>query len=72
VTTINFFLWGFVKDNVCFPPLPTTLHELKTRIIEVLANTDQVILHNVWQKVEYSVKNKRLESTFRIAQENPC
>jgi hypothetical protein len=42
---MDFFLWGFVEDNVCFPPLPTTLHELKTWIRE--ADTDQVILHNV-------------------------
>jgi hypothetical protein len=34
-------------------PLPTTVHELKTRIREPSANTDQEILHNVWQEVEY-------------------
>jgi hypothetical protein len=50
---MNFFLWGFVKDNVYVPPLPTTLHELKTRIREACANTDQEILHDVWQEVEY-------------------
>jgi hypothetical protein len=41
-----------VKDNVYVLPLPTTLHELKTRIREACANTDQEILH-VWQEVEY-------------------
>jgi hypothetical protein len=46
-------LWGFVKDNVNVPPLLTTLHELNTRIREACANTDQGILHNVWQEVEY-------------------
>jgi hypothetical protein len=40
-----------VKDNVYIPPLPTTLHEPKKRIRE--ANTDQEILHNVWQEVEH-------------------
>jgi hypothetical protein len=49
---MDFFLWGFVKYNVYVPPLPTTLHELKTRIREACANTDQEILH-VWQEVEY-------------------
>jgi hypothetical protein len=49
---MDFFLWGFVKDNVYIPPLPTTLPELKTRIREASANTDQEILHNVWQEVE--------------------
>jgi hypothetical protein len=42
-----------VKDNVCFPPLPTTLPELKTRIRKACLNNDQEILHNVWQEVEY-------------------
>jgi hypothetical protein len=46
-------LWGFVKDNVYVPLLPTTLHELKTRIREACPNIDQEILHNVWQEVEY-------------------
>jgi hypothetical protein len=50
---MDFFLWGFIKDNVYVRPLPTTLHELKTRIREACANTDQEILHNVWQEVEY-------------------
>jgi hypothetical protein len=53
LTPMDFFLWGFVKDNVYVPPLPTTLPELKTRIREVSANSDQEILHNVWQEVEY-------------------
>jgi hypothetical protein len=44
---------GFVKDNVYVPPLQKTLHELKTRIREACANTDQEILQNVWQEVEY-------------------
>jgi hypothetical protein len=50
---MDLFLWGFVKDNVYVLLLPTTLHELKTRIIEACANTNQEILHNVWQEVEY-------------------
>jgi hypothetical protein len=50
------FLWGFVKDNVYVPPphpLQTSLHELKTRISEACVNTDQEIVDNVWQEVEY-------------------
>jgi hypothetical protein len=34
------------------PDIPTTLHELKTRIREACGSTDQEILHNVWQEVE--------------------
>jgi hypothetical protein len=53
LTQMDVFLRGFVKDNVYVPPLPTTLHELKTRVREACVNTDQEILHNVWQEVEY-------------------
>jgi hypothetical protein len=35
------------------PDVLTTLHELKTWIREACANTDQEVLHNVWQEVEY-------------------
>jgi hypothetical protein len=50
---MDFFLWSFVMDNVYVPLLPKTLHELKTRIREACANTDQEILYNVWQEIEY-------------------
>jgi hypothetical protein len=49
---MDFFLSGFVKNNVYVPLLPTTLHKLKTETREVCANTDQEILHSVWQEVE--------------------
>jgi hypothetical protein len=26
---LNFFLWGFVKDEVYVPPMPMTLNNLK-------------------------------------------
>jgi hypothetical protein len=42
-----------MKDTVYVPPLPTTLHEVKTWIREACANTDQKILRNMWQEVEY-------------------
>jgi hypothetical protein len=50
---MDFLLWGFVKDNVYGPPLPTTLHEFKPRMSETCVKTDQEILHNVWLEVEY-------------------
>jgi hypothetical protein len=39
------------KDNVYVPALPTTLHELKTRIREAFVNIDQEILHNVYRRL---------------------
>jgi hypothetical protein len=60
LTPMDFFLCGFVKRNVYVPPLPTTLHELKTRIREAWTKTDQEILHNVWQEVEYRLDVARV------------
>jgi hypothetical protein len=57
---------SFVKDNVYVPPLPTTLHQFKTRITEACANTDQEILHNVWQEVEYRFDAARASSGAHI------
>jgi len=31
-TTCDFFLWGYVKDQVYVPPLPSSIPELKVRI----------------------------------------
>jgi hypothetical protein len=45
LTPMDLFLGFFVKDNVYVLPLPTTLHEFKTRIKEACANIDQEILH---------------------------
>jgi hypothetical protein len=50
---IDFFWWGFVKDNFYVRSLLTTLYELKTWIREACVNTDQEILHNMSQEVEY-------------------
>ena len=31
-TPCDFFLWGYVKDQVYIPPLPASIPELKVRI----------------------------------------
>ena len=31
-TPCDFFLWGYVKDQVYVPPLPTSIPEMKVRI----------------------------------------
>jgi hypothetical protein len=47
MTSMDFFLLGFMKGNVYVSPLPTTLQELKTRIRETCENNDQEILQRV-------------------------
>ena len=48
LTPCDFFLWGYVKDLVYVPPLPTSVDDLKTRITEVLKTIDPDMLVRVW------------------------
>jgi hypothetical protein len=50
---LDFFLWGFVKDGVYFPPILITLNNLKDRIRTATAKLDRPLMQNVWQEVEY-------------------
>ena len=53
LTLCDFFLWGNVKGLVYFPPLPTSVDDLKTRITEALKTIDPDMLVRVWQEMEY-------------------
>ena len=53
LTSCEFFLWGYVKDLVYVPPLPTSVDDLKTRITEALITIDLDTLVRVWQDMEY-------------------
>jgi hypothetical protein len=52
LTPMDFFLWGFCEVQSVRVLLPTTLHELKTRIRGLCKHLSG-ILHNVWQETEY-------------------
>jgi hypothetical protein len=51
----DFFLWGYVKDQVFVPLLPRDLADLKAWIIAAVKNTDAPMLMCVWQKLEYHI-----------------
>ena len=53
LTVCDFFLWGFIKDNVYVPPLPKTLPELRKRINTAIENVTQDMLERVWREWEY-------------------
>ena len=53
LTVCDFFLWGFVKNNVYIPPLPKTLPELRERINTAIGNAAQDMLERVWREWEY-------------------
>ena len=45
-----FSFWGFVKDKVYVPPLPTNLLELRDRIGEAVAAATPDMIINVWEE----------------------
>ncbi|GBM65125.1 hypothetical protein AVEN_70844-1 [Araneus ventricosus] len=53
LTTCDFFLWGYVKDKVYAPPLPTTLQALQERITAAVTDIDGNMLLNVWRERDY-------------------
>jgi len=54
-TPCDFFLWGYVKDQVYVPPLPTSILELKVRIRTATETTTADILQTVWKELDYHV-----------------
>ena len=53
LTPMDFFLWGFVTDQVFVPPLPANVVELRTRITAAVAKVTPEMLHSVWQETDY-------------------
>ena len=54
LTTCDFFLWGYIKDRVFFPPLPVSLNELKQGITTAVASVDKDMLRYVWDRIRLS------------------
>ncbi|GBM95698.1 hypothetical protein AVEN_93187-1 [Araneus ventricosus] len=49
----DFFLWGYVKDEVYVPPMPTTLRALQERIHAAVTDIDGNMLLEVWTELYY-------------------
>ena len=49
----DFFSWGFVKDAVYVPPLPTNLNDLRNRITAAVNSVTQDIRHEDWDEFNY-------------------
>ena len=48
LTPLDFFLWGFVKGKVYYPPLATSIDELKERIRVAVTQVTPELLKKVW------------------------
>ncbi|GBL89794.1 hypothetical protein AVEN_179577-1 [Araneus ventricosus] len=53
LTPCDFFLWGYVKDEVYAPPMPKTLQAVQERITAAATDIDGNMLLNVWTELDY-------------------
>lgn len=51
LTVCDFFLWGYIKDKVYVPPLPTNLEELKIRIKDAV----NAVTPDIISKFDYRI-----------------
>ena len=66
LTPMDFFVWGFVKDQVFVPPLPANVVELRTRITAVVAKVTPDMLRSVWQETDYRWEVCRITNASHI------
>ncbi|PNF14636.1 hypothetical protein B7P43_G12012 [Cryptotermes secundus] len=55
LTVCDFFLWGYVKDHVYVPPLPTNLDDLKHRITTAINSVHRDMLIRAWEEFSYRI-----------------
>jgi len=51
ITTLDFFLWEYVKDKVFSTPVPD-ITNLKARITDVFATITEARLENTWRETD--------------------
>jgi len=54
-TPCDFFLCGYVNDQVYVPPLPAIIPELKVRIRTAIETITADTLQTVWNELDYRV-----------------
>ena len=59
-TPCDFFLWGYVKDQVYVPPFTASIPELKVRIRTAIETITADMLQTVWKELDYRVDVCRL------------
>ena len=60
LTPLDFFFWGFIKDQVYATPVRDIV-ELRHKIMNAIGNVTQVMLTNTWrnfqQRLDFMVQN---------------
>ena len=62
----DFFLWGYVKDQNYFPPLPASIPEPKVRIRTSIETVTVDMLQTVWNELDYRVDICRITNGAHI------
>ena len=65
-TPCDFFLWGYVKDQVYIPPVPASILELKVRIRTAIETITTDMLPTVWNELVYCVDVCRITKGAHI------
>jgi hypothetical protein len=52
ITTLDFFLWGYVKDRLYATPI-RDVAELHRKITDVIRSITSDMLNNTWAEIEY-------------------
>ena len=66
LTPCDFFLWGYVKDQVYIPPLPGSIPELKVRIRTAIETITVDMLQTIWNELDYRVDVCRITKGAHI------
>ena len=66
LTLCDYFFWGFVKDTVFVPPLPTNLQELHNHITAAVALVDRDMLTRMWNEMDYPIDVCRITKGGQI------
>jgi hypothetical protein len=60
---LDFFYWGYIKDEVYVLPLPAALETLKERIQNAVGNIHCELLESVWPETKYFFDVRTLNSS---------
>ena len=65
-TPCDFFLWGYVKDQIYVPPLPASIPGLTVRIRTAIETITADMLKTVWNVLDYRVDVCRITKGAHI------
>lgn len=65
ITPLDFFLWGYVKD-VVYRTKIQDITDLKQKISDATATTDEAMLQRTWQEIKYCLHVLRASNCAHI------